>query len=445
MEFARFAAEVGLDLEPYERKVAKAIAGPQRETVILLPRGNGKTHLVGAIAVHHLVTVEGAAIYCAAASREQARVLYEAALGFVRVLDHPNIIDRHLELRWCPDPDRPRAFTRHLRTLAADARLLHGLNPSLAIIDEMHAHPDDEVYVAMRTAMLKVPRSRMIVISSAGQGADSPLGRLRTRAFAQPEVVRKGAFTDARGPSLRLLEWSLPEDADISDPQVVKTCNPASWITVDGLKEQAEAVPELAYRRFHCGQWTAREGHWLPAGAWQACVGTPTIEPGERVWVGVDVGGERAATAVVWINANLHVGVEVFHGDEGVLEAKTLVEEIASKYQLVELVFDPWRFGQAAQELRQRGITVIEFPQSDSRMLPASDRLYRAVVEQRLTLPDHPELRQHAANAVARHSRRGWRLDSPGRGVNIDAIVALCMALERTEQQPDEVQLVGWL
>jgi phage terminase large subunit-like protein len=410
-----------------------------------VPASLRKELLLAAVALHHLLTVEGAPVYCAAASREQARILFEAAAAFARTLDHPNLVDRHLELRYCEDPTQPRQFTRHLRVLAAEARLLHGLKPSLAVIDELHAHPDDEVYIALRTAMLKVPGSKMVVISSAGQGVDTPLGRLRTRAFAQPKVTRRGAFTDAQGPSLRLLEWSLPEDADISKPRIVKRANPASWISVDGLREQSEAVPEIAFRRFHCGQWTEREGHWLPAGAWQQCIGTPAFESGERVWVGVDVGGERAATAVVWVNASLHVGCEVFHGDQGVLEAKTLVEELAARYQLAELVFDPWRFGQAAQELRQRGIRVVEFPQSDSRMLPASDRLYRAVVERRLVVPDHPELRQHAANAVARHSRRGWRLDSPGRDTNIDALVALCVALDHAEQQPDEARLLGWV
>lgn len=78
-------------------------------------------------------------------------------------------------------------------------------------------------------------------------------------------------------------------------------------------------------------------------------------------------------------------------------------------------------------------------------MCPASVRLYRAVVEARLCLPDHETLRQHSANATARHSRRGWRIDSPGRNVNVDGVVALCMALEAAENQPAEVELLGWL
>ena len=51
----------------------------------------------------------------------------------------------------------------------------------------------------------------------------------------------------------------------------------------------------------------------------------------------------------------------------------------------------------------------------------------------------------HAANAVQRHSRRGWRLDAPGRGVCIDGIVALAMAVDRATHKAPDAQLVGWL
>jgi phage terminase large subunit-like protein len=443
--FQQFCDLIGLDLEPFQKKIASAIAGPQRETIVLICRGNGKTTLLAAIALYHLLTVENAAVYCAAAGRKQAAILYEAAAAFARVLDHPNIIDRHLELRWCADPAKPRVFERHLRVLAADARQLHGLmKPSLVIVDEMHAHPDDEVYVTLRSAMLKVPGSKLVCISSAGQGADTPLGRLRTRAFAQPSVVRKGSFTDAKGPNLRLLEWSLPEDADITDPKVVKRANPASWITPALLAETQESVPELAFRRFHCGQWTERAGHWLPAGAWQSCIGEPEFADGERIWVGCDIGGEVAATALCWINEAMHVGVWIGHGDEAVLEAKQLVEELAEKYDIAEFVFDPWRAGQLAQELHQRGVNIKEFPQSDSRMMPASARLYDAIVHKRLVLPDHQEFRQHSANAVARHSRRGWRIDAPARDTNIDSIIALAMAVEHADTGAGGFEFVGW-
>jgi phage terminase large subunit-like protein len=329
--------------------------------------------------------------------------------------------------------------------LAADAPKLHGLTPTLAIIDELHAHPDEAVYEALRTATVKTPASRLIVISTAGQGADTPLGRLRARALGQPKVTRRGAFTDAQGPHLRLLEWSVPDDADVDNPCEMKKANPASWITPAALAEQRDAVAEVAFRRFHANQWTARVGAWLPAGAWQACAGDLEFTEGERIWVGIDVGGTRANSAVVWLNERLHVGCEVWTGDDAVLEVAAYVAELAERFTIVEAVYDPWRAGQMAQEWEQRGIVAVKFPQSDSRMIPACERLYDAVTQGRLVHADDPELNAHVHAAVARHSRRGWRLEAPDRSTPIDAVVALAMAIDRHAYKPQPVQLLAWL
>ena len=439
VSFADFCIGVGLKLAPFQRKIVKAILGPQRETLVLLPRGNGKSTLLGAFAVWHLLRTPDAAAYVAASSRDQARVIYEYARGFAT---HPFIDDRvivrHLELRRGDGGG-------FLRVLASDAPKLHGLTPSLSVVDEYHAHADDGVYLALRSAMLKRPDARMVTVSTAGQGAESPLGRLRAHALGSPKVTRRGALTTARGPSLALLEWSVADDANADDARKIKQANPAPWITAAALREQRAALPDGAYRRYHANQWVGREGSWLPAGAWQACVGEPRFAPGEDVWIGVDVGGSRAATAVVHVNAAQHVGASIYHGDGGVLEAIARVRELAAAYNVREVVFDPWRFGQAAQELEREGMVVVAFPQSDSRMIPASAALHEAVVQGKLTLPDHEELRRHAAHAVARHSRRGWRLDKSERADNIDGIVALCMALDRATHREPEAALVAWV
>ena len=67
MAFAGFCKLIGLDLEPFQRRIATAANGPERELAVLLPRGNGKTTLLAAIALYHLMTVERAEVYCAAA------------------------------------------------------------------------------------------------------------------------------------------------------------------------------------------------------------------------------------------------------------------------------------------------------------------------------------------------------------------------------------------
>src|SRR5215211_7440124 len=122
----RFARDCGLELEPFQRRITSALQGEQPELVVLLPRGNGKTSLLACLALHSLLATPDAEVYCAAASREQARILFEAASRYARNLNHPNLVIRHLEIRWCPDPDTPKVFTRFLRVLAADAPRLHG-------------------------------------------------------------------------------------------------------------------------------------------------------------------------------------------------------------------------------------------------------------------------------------------------------------------------------
>jgi hypothetical protein len=69
--FYAFAEAVALPLEPFARRIVRAMLGEQHEALVLLPRGNGKSTLVGALAAHHLLTEPKAAVYLAAASRDR--------------------------------------------------------------------------------------------------------------------------------------------------------------------------------------------------------------------------------------------------------------------------------------------------------------------------------------------------------------------------------------
>jgi hypothetical protein len=71
----------------------------------------------------------------------------------------------------------------------------------------------------------------------------------------------------------------------------------------------------------------ACEAAWLPPGAWTACLAEYTVEEGETVVVGIDLGGVR------------------------------------------EVVFDPCRFQSEPLRLeREHGLTVVQLPQSHARL-----------------------------------------------------------------------------
>ena len=96
------------------------------------------------------------------------------------------------------------------------------------------------------------------------------------------------------------------------------------------------------------------------------------------------------------------------------------------------------------EALEQRGITAVAYPQSNARMQPASERLHRAVTEKRLVHDGNPVLAAHVHAAVAKQTRRRWRLHRAG-AEPIDAAVALAIALDRAEHVEAPVQLLGWL
>jgi phage terminase large subunit-like protein len=334
--FVGLAERAGLSLEPFQKRIAREALSDVRELLILLPRGNGKTCLQALVALHHLLTVDDAEIFCCASSRDQARILFQYAAKFAREVDDEHIVHRHLELRWCPDPDEPQVFTRYLRVLPAEAPRLYGLTPSLMFLDEMQALATDDVYVALSSALHKRPDSKLIVVSTAGQGAASPLGQLRQRALGLPKVKRRGFVTEARGPDLAMLEWAVPEESESIAPGTVKKANPASWITARAIRSAKDGLPELAYRRFVANQWVGKIGSWLPAGAWQDCAGQPEFTDGERIYVGVDVGGSRSDSAVAWVNERLHVGVRIFSGESAVLDVAAFVPALAERYTIAE-------------------------------------------------------------------------------------------------------------
>jgi hypothetical protein len=65
------------------------------------------------------------------------------------------------------------------------------------------------------------------------------------------------------------------------------------------LAEQYERVTPFAWAQFHACRWGVGEGSWLPVGAWQACRDDCVVADGSEVVLGVDIGGSRAASAVV--------------------------------------------------------------------------------------------------------------------------------------------------
>ena len=449
-QFARFASllttESGssLILEPWELEVVADIFSVM-ETLCLLPKGNGKTALFAALALYHVTTTPNANAYVAAASRDQASLLYGYAHGYLnrstdlqaRLLARPG----YREIR-----SRRNGDLAFLKVLASDADTADGVAPTLALVDELHRHRNGNLYAAMRDGLGK-RGGRLVTISTAGwDETNSPLGKLRRAALSLPDVERHGSHTVARSAAFVMHEFAVPEGADTDDLEVVKQANPSSFVTLEDLKARHDS-PSMRpedWLRFACNIWTAGEFGWLPPGSWTACAAeNREISEGARVVLGFDgsFSGDSTALVVAEIGDTPHVDLlglwEAPDSDANWraprLEIMDAMREFCRYWRVQEIACDPYIWQSDLQILADEGLPVVEFPQAAGRMIPATQRFYELVNAGQVTHSNDPDLARHIGNAVARTDSRGTRItkDSKGSKRKIDAAVAAVMAVDR--------------
>jgi phage terminase large subunit-like protein len=431
------------ELELFQRLMLESHFEGAIELVIVIPKKNGKTTLLAALALYHIENWPEAECVIGAHSRDQARILFKQAAGLVRRSGMDKRFDVKPgagtgEIRKAEMRDGPR-----LRVMAADAGTGDGVIPTLALVDELHRHPSGDLYGVFRDGL--GPRNgRMITISTAGFNLESPLGLLRADAHQMPSFKRDkdrmyNHAVSSDG-SFVLHEWCLDQGDDPDDLDAVVLANPASWQTKEALarRHDSPSMTPWQWRRFACGIWTEGEEPWITPQAWDRLADEALeIAPFEPCFLGVDLGVKKDTTAIALVapreDGTVACEARIFRppGGEGALPLERVEQEIrdiCEGYMVKEIHFDPWSFRRSAELLGSEGLPVVEFPQSPERMANASANLYRLIDSGVLRHSGDPELRAQVLAGVTKETERGWRLAKDPKRRPIDALIALAMA-----------------
>jgi phage terminase large subunit-like protein len=471
-DFAAFCSRLKLEdgspfeLEPFQSVMLEDYFAGVTETLILISKKNGKSTLLAALALHHLVTTDNAMCPVAAASREQAMWIFDQARGFVQrsreLQSQVRVLRGYREIRrrLPSEPDNPKEMFGLLKVLAADEDTADGVIPTLGLVDELHRHKKAELYAVFADGL--GPRNgQMITISTAGSAIDSPLGRLRAKARelegATSDPETKYTYARSGDGQFALHEWSLDAEDDVEDMEVVKLANPASWQTVEALRRRHDSPSTTPgqWRRFACGIWTEGDETWLRPEAWDRLrVAELSDDEMGRFWVGVDVGVKHDTTAVVTVSAGEDGAVVVRQcrilkpGSGGELPLKDVeaaIREVCEECDVEAVLFDPWTFRRSAEILADEGLPMVEFPQSPERMSNASENLYRLIESGALVHDGDPALRAHVMGGATKATERGWRLVKDPRAPRpIDALIALAMAALPASQNLVEEPAFAW-
>jgi phage terminase large subunit-like protein len=419
-----------LRLRPWQLDIVAGLFDEPRPRrgLVSIPRGNGKSTLAAALGLYGLLAdgVEGAQVLCVASDARQAGIVFGIARRMVEL--EPRLADRVQVFQ-------DRLYSPHtgssLFPLPAEPGALHGFDPSLAIVDELHVVTDD-VWEAVSTAAGKRDRSLTLAISTPPRSSDSVMFRLVTDARANLD------------PSLYFVEYAAPAGCRLDDEEAWKIANPAlgDFLYTDGLRSVLPPVTrEPSFRRLRLGQWVDDVPEpWLPEGAWAACTAPGAIAEGADVVLGFDGSFSGDTTALVAVSVELLPRVAVVElwepggfSQVPIGDVEEAIRGACRRWRVREIVADPFRWARSLQLLAGEGLPVAEFPQSPEHMTPATSRFYEAVVNRQLHHDGDGRLAAHIAHAVARTDSRGTRITKVSKHSTwrIDLAVASVMAHAR--------------
>ena len=450
----------------------------QYQTAYLeIPRKNGKSELAAAIALFLLFgdNEPGAEIYSAAADREQASLVFNAAAYMVRndpVLSGMcKIIDSQKRIVFYETASFYRA-------ISAEAYSKHGFNAHAVIYDEIHCAPNRELWDVLSTSMGARTQPLMLGITTAGYDRNSICWELHDYG----QKIIDGVVED---PTFFPLIFAADEGDEWTDEAVWRKANPNLEVSIklDFLRRECKRAQEIpayqnTFRRLYLNQWTTQETRWLDMEKWRSCGYDfdPEYLSELRCWAGVDLSSttDLSSCALVfepdeedrvhilsfnWIpGENIAARVRrdrvpydtwardghLTATDGNVIDhdyiRRTIAQDLKAAFPYLEVVgYDPWNATKWAIDLEGDGVPVVQIRQGYKTMSPACKELERLVLGGYLRHNNNPVLTWAMDNVMITQDPAGNIKPAKDKATErIDPAVALITAIATMLEFRDE-------
>jgi phage terminase large subunit-like protein len=424
-----------------------------RISFVGLPRKNGKSAIASTLALADLFVLggRGAEVYSIAAEKEQARIVFA---------DAKRIIDAHEELSskaklYRDAIEIPESGSVY-RVLSAESYSKEGLSPTAVFADEIHAMQTRELWDVMSLAMgARGNKAHMVGITTAGTRSDQTGND--SIAFNLYNYGKRLAAKEVEDSTFFMAWWEAPENADHRDEETWKLANPG-YDDICAAADFVSAVrttPEAEFRIKRVNQWVNTKSAWLPAGVWQDLEQTFELLPTDEYVLGFDGSWKNDSTALVAVIMPREEG-DVFRAfrvahwekdfaidddswivDKGEV-SKAVIDFFLANPNCREIVCDPTYWQDEMFQWSEAGMSVIEYPNTISRTVPATAKLYEAIMNAKVVHNGDPALSRHMDNCILKiDSNRGARITKDYRNpkLKIDLAIALLMAYDRASSK----------
>lgn len=299
-------------LREWQEKIVRKILGTlrpdgtrqYRRAFLALPRKQGKTELIAAIANCLLLATgrRGQHIYSASGDHKQAALIFRAAASMIR---NDPTLSQHCVIYESYKRIEVPGLDSFYEALSSEAKLKHGLSPAAVLFDEVHILPDRELHDVLTTGFGARREPLTLYITTAGHDRASLCWELWQHA----RNVRDGIVDD---PTFLPILYEVSPDDDWTDEAVWHKAMPAldDFCSLEFIRDEfrkAQMMPsfENTFKRLYLNLWTEQATRWLQVERWLACAGLSEAELIDRpCMAGLDLGvtGDMSAAAFLFEN-----------------------------------------------------------------------------------------------------------------------------------------------
>lgn len=445
-----------------------------REVWEEVPRKNGKSTKIAGVGIY-LFTFDGeggAEVYTAATKEEQAKITHSEA---VRMVHNSPLLRRHIGIRrdelYNPKPGRADKFV----PLGRDSKTMDGLNPHGALLDEVHAHPDRQIYDVIKSGLGARRQPMIWMITTAG----FDLSSFGYEQHQYAEQVLQGVFDDDE---FLAVIYAVDDVAKWDDPTEWAKANPNLGVSVhlDNLKAACEAAqrkpseqPNFKTKRLNI--WLTGGETWIPVADWKSR-GNAELKledfEGEECFIALDLAEkvDIAAKCYVFMRGGLaHVFFRYYYHEDGANDPKnqhlkrwaqqghiTLTEGNATdfdviraelnednkRFQVKEVPYDPKFAAYFAAKLIEDGLPMVEIAQTSKHFTLPIIEVENLVLTGQIEHDGNPVTDWMMSNIVMRTSKFSG-LKHPTKEKpeqKIDGPVAMLLAMGRALLFREEAQ-----
>lgn len=283
-----------------------------REAYVQMARQNGKSFIAGEMC-NDFATFSGykyGRIFCTATKQDQANIVWEEVAKFI---ESDKDLSELYKIRRYDRTIKSLVTETEIKAIGRDTKSADGFRSVLAVIDELHAHPNNQMYKLMMDGQINVDNSLLLAITTAGFN-------LNSFCYEHYQFCKKVLSGAIEKESLFIFIAELDEDDDIWEPKNWAKANPLLLWNEDNTLDQsmlarmAEKAIDAKEKQGNelvnfltksLNRWvTYSGGAWLDAEKWRACACDTKIADmrGRECYLGIDLssGGDLTSIALVF-------------------------------------------------------------------------------------------------------------------------------------------------